>query len=67
MTEAQTYGADLIAQIVRDFERYVEPCFRRGSHAAGYEAAQALVDRYGRGPVEEAMKVVAVQLKLGKH
>ena len=65
---AKTYDADLIAQIVRDFERYVEPKFRRrGGRAAGYEAAQALVDRYGPGPVQEAAKVVAVQLKLGNR
>lgn len=66
MTE--TYSASLIAQIVREFERTVEPHFRPGgSSAAGYQAAQNLVDRYGTGPVEAAKSVVAVQLSLGKH
>lgn len=58
-----TYPAALIAQIVREFETTVEPHFAPGrSTAVGRQAGEDLVARYGRGPVEAAMAVVATQV-----
>ncbi|MFD8851878.1 hypothetical protein [Streptomyces sp. NPDC059604] len=62
MTE---YSTDLIARVVRDYRTTVEARFERGEQEKGRRAAEALVKRWGEGPVRAAMKHIELGFVLG--
>ncbi|MFE7268515.1 hypothetical protein ACFU9B_42200 [Streptomyces sp. NPDC057592] len=58
------YKPELIAQVVRDYRATVLPCFEERDDKRGRQAAEALMKRWGPGPVRAAIQFLQTDLSL---